>query len=839
MVPELATALLALVLYHNTWDADFAYDDSRAILKNQDLQQDTPLTDLFFDDFWGTPLTHSGSHKSYRPLCVISFRINHFFGGLNPWGYHFTNTVLHAVVTALFTYTAGLFLQRTSVKLLAGLLFASHPIHTEAVAGVVGRADVGACLFFLLSFLSYTRYCRRRDKTLSKEEVDVVKWLWLLFSVLCTTASMLTKEQGITVLAVNAVYDVFVCSRLRLQDLIPALYKEKHRNVREGVLSTVACGVLLLGFRVYFMGNKPPEFAPSDNPASDSDSFLARTLTFNLLPSLNMLLLLYPRLLSFDWSMDAIPLVESVWDVRNLCTLTFYLTLAVVAVHCITEISRTPQVEHKAKSNGVAHNAVYGNGISEHKHSPSSRKQSNNSSPNSSHKVNARHSTETRSLHVLLLSVAIMVFPFIPASNLFFYVGFVIAERVLYIPSMGFCLLVAEGTHVLYETAGRAWRKVVVVATVMLVVVYSARTVVRNEDWHDEEALYRSGIKVNPAKAWGNLANILKTQGNVDEAEQAYRNALQHRGNMGDVHYNLGILLQEGKRYPEAIQSYQMAIQCRPRLAMAHLNLGIVLSTLGRTEEAEKVYRHAATLDDHGLKDPKAHATGVISAIYNLGRLQHDQGRYSEAIDTYMEAIRRRPSHYAPQSLYNMLGESLFKNGQLPEAEDWFKKSLTAKPDHVPAHLTYAKLMAKTNRAVEAEQMYQKAMELDSNSATVHQHYGQYMAETGRSEEAADMMVKAVELGSPEFETIFNAANALRQAGRHDDAEKYYKQATQLKPEVASAHMNLGAILHLNGKYVEAETSYLRALELKPDDTMTMQNLKKLRTILHKQQSRR
>jgi len=53
-----------------------------------------------------------------------------------------------------------------------------------------------------------------------------------------------------------------------------------------------------------------------------------------------------------------------------------------------------------------------------------------------------------------------------------------------------------------------------------------------------------SGIAVNPAKAWGNLANVLNNRGEVDAAEQAYKSALSHRSNMADVHYNLGILLQ-------------------------------------------------------------------------------------------------------------------------------------------------------------------------------------------------------------------------------------------------------------------------------------------------------
>lgn len=56
--------------------------------------------------------------------------------------------------------------------------------------------------------------------------------------------------------------------------------------------------------------------------------------------------------------------------------------------------------------------------------------------------------------------------------------------------------------------------------------------------------LLYTGVSVNPAKAWGNLANVLNNQGKTGEAENAYRNALSHRSNMADVHYNLGILLQ-------------------------------------------------------------------------------------------------------------------------------------------------------------------------------------------------------------------------------------------------------------------------------------------------------
>jgi len=126
---------------------------SRAIVKNPDLLPDTPLWNLLVDDFWGTPLRHSGSHKSYRPLCVLTFRLNYLISGLQPFSYHLTNVVFHAGVTALYVLTVRKAVVGCppEVVLLSGLLFAVHPVHSEAVAGVVGRADVLACFFFLLS----------------------------------------------------------------------------------------------------------------------------------------------------------------------------------------------------------------------------------------------------------------------------------------------------------------------------------------------------------------------------------------------------------------------------------------------------------------------------------------------------------------------------------------------------------------------------------------------------------------------------------------------------------------------------------------------------------------
>jgi len=88
---------------------------------------------VLFNDFWGTPLTHSGSHKSYRPLCVATFRINYYVGAFNPFGYHLVNVLLHSAVCWLVVVLSYVFLHAHFPSLVAGLLFAVHPIHTGKI----------------------------------------------------------------------------------------------------------------------------------------------------------------------------------------------------------------------------------------------------------------------------------------------------------------------------------------------------------------------------------------------------------------------------------------------------------------------------------------------------------------------------------------------------------------------------------------------------------------------------------------------------------------------------------------------------------------------------------
>ncbi|XP_012502820.1 PREDICTED: transmembrane and TPR repeat-containing protein 2 [Propithecus coquereli] len=797
MIAELVSSALGLALYLNTLSADFCYDDSRAIKTNQDLLPETPWTHIFYNDFWGTLLTHSGSHKSYRPLCTLSFRLNHAIGGLNPWSYHLVNVLLHAAVTGLFTSFSKILLGDGYWTFMAGLMFASHPIHTEAVAGIVGRADVGASLFFLLSLLCYIKHCSTRG-------YSATTWGWFLGTGLCAGCSMLWKEQGVTVLAVSAIYDVFVFHRLKMKQILPTIYKRKNLSLFLSISLLTFWGTSLLGARLYWMGNKPPSFSNSDNPAADSDSLLARTLTFFYLPTKNLWLLLCPDTLSFDWSMDAVPLLKTICDWRNLHTVAFYTGLLLLAYYGLKSPSTERECNGKAVTNGKQ-NANGHSCLSDVEYRNSEIKPSFASKVENGIKNDVSQRTQLPSTeNIVILSLSLLIIPFVPATNLFFYVGFVIAERVLYIPSMGFCLLITVGARALYVKVQKRFLKTLIFyATATLIVFYGLKTAIRNGDWQNEEMLYRSGIKVNPAKAWGNLGNVLKSQSKISEAETAYRNALYYRSNMADMLYNLS-----------------------DQVFAAYLNTGIILMNQGKTEEARRTFLKCSEIPDENLKDPHAHKSSVTSCLYNLGKLYHEQGHYE---------VGPIPVHPFPSPLFSSMGEAYMRLSKLPEAEHWYMESLRSKTDHIPAHLTYGKLLALTGRKSEAEKFFLKAIELDPTKGNCYMHYGQFLLEEGRLIEAAEMAKKAAELDSLEFDVVFNAAHMLRQASLNEAAEKYYDLAARLRPNYPAALMNLGAILHLNGRLQKAEANYLRALQLKPDDVITQSNLRKLWNIMEKQ----
>ena len=484
------------------------------MVSNPIVTGSSPLSTLVTSDFWGVPLSHAGSHKSYRPLTSLSFRLDWILGPGSPFQFHLTNLLLHAFATHLFQIFLLSLLRYILLYILviekrdicfsscrtaltASLLFATHPIHSEAVAGIVGRAEILSAVFFLLTLLVQRRHG------------------WSLRASLLAAAATLAKEQGVTVLGVCFVLE-----------LVGRQGGANKRSLLQILLTLVA----ILSLRAAALGGHLPVFSKADNPASHSSSLVTRSLTFLHLPAQNAWLLVCPTKLSFDWSMDALPLVTSLIDPRNIFSLIFYGIMTSLSLPLLTLLP-----------------------ISFQSFKPFLHRGSQFPSPRpTQHGLSCGPS--------LALALSLIVLPFLPATNLFFYVGFVLAERLLYLPSLGFSLLVALGLQKLSQRKPRF----AAVGFLLVLITGSLRTLVRNKDWSSEETLFSSGVNTNPAKSLSNLGTVLHNQGKVELAEAAFREALLHRGNMADTHYNLGILLQGQGRHVEATKAYTAATRFVP-----------------------------------------------------------------------------------------------------------------------------------------------------------------------------------------------------------------------------------------------------------------------------------
>jgi len=141
---HLAVTLICCICFLNSLENGFVHDDIFAVKNNKDIQPDTPVWDIFANDFWGRNLLSTKSHKSYRPLCTLTFRLNYLFCGMNTFGYHIVNLCLHIAVCNLFLcILMDIVFHDALVSLLAVSLFASHPVHVEAVSRFF-------CLFLLI-----------------------------------------------------------------------------------------------------------------------------------------------------------------------------------------------------------------------------------------------------------------------------------------------------------------------------------------------------------------------------------------------------------------------------------------------------------------------------------------------------------------------------------------------------------------------------------------------------------------------------------------------------------------------------------------------------------------
>ncbi|XP_053575210.1 protein O-mannosyl-transferase TMTC3 [Bombina bombina] len=717
------TGVLLCVVFACYWNSlfcGFVFDDVSAILDNKDLHPSTPIKKLFQNDFWGTPMSEERSHKSYRPLTVLTFRLNYLFSELNAMSYHLLNVILHAAVCVMFLRVCKLFLDpRTS--LIAALLFAVHPIHTEAVTGVVGRAELLSSIFLLAAFLSYTK---------SKGPDNSIVWTPIAVAVFLVAVATLCKEQGITVVGVCCVYEVFIAQGYTLPvlwDITIQILRGKG-SIPYSILQTLLklivlmfSTLLLVVVRVQVIQSQLPVFTRFDNPAAVSTT-PARQLTFNYLLPVNAWLLLNPSELCCDWTMGTIPLVESILDIRNLATLIFFSVLGVLVVFSV----RYPGDSSKT----------------------------------------------------VLMALCLIVLPFIPASNLFFPVGFVVAERVLYVPSMGFCMLVAHGWK---KLSSKRLKKLSWICLALVLFTHAVKTFNRNWDWESEYTLFMSALK-NLSPNRGSLLPVscyANSSGCTNYFNELINGCVQIRkSSMKECLINDDI--------------------------GAHMNVGRTYKNLNKSKEAEESYLIAKSLMPQIIPGKKY-------------------------------AARVAPNHL---NVYINLANLIRANeSRLEEADQLYRQAISMRPDFKQAYISRGELLLKMNKPLEAKEAYIKALELDRLNADLWYNLAIVFIELKDPSEALKNFNQALELNRKHKLALFNSALLMQESGNprlRPEARKRLLTYIEEEPHDANGYFNLGMLAMDEKKDIDAEKWLKKAIMLQHGFRSALFNL----ALLYSQSSR-
>jgi Flp pilus assembly protein TadD len=624
-------ALVTVVLYWPATSHDFInYDDPDYVTANPYVQGGLSWEGVK----WAFRNTEQAAY--WAPVMWLSHMLAWQLFGLNPWGHHLINVLLHALNTVLVFVLLRRLTGAMWRSMLVAALFGLHPLRVESVAWVTERKDVLSTCFGLLALIFYVRYAQKRSRAESRESsagnsglaLDLRPpgaakrsedgsaldyWLALFFFAL----GLMSKPMLVTWPFVMLLLDYWPLGRVssdgwrvtRFRIPVPQLLGATKRS--EGgsslnhllleklpffglaaVASVVTFVVQQRGGAVKMVQNLPLG-ARSGNALISYCRYLAKLFW----PT--DLAIFYPH--------------PGYWPVKQVL-LAGGLILG-ITVLLVVKRGRYP---------------------------------------------------------FLLTGWLWFCGTLVPVIGLVQAGLVAMADRFTYVPLLGVLIVVTWGA---YELT-RSWRYqelALSVAGCAAIILCLGLTRQQLGYWKDDETLYRHALAVteNNYLAHNNLGHVLLKKDRIDEAINQFQEAIRLGPDFAAVHYNLGTALLKKDRIDEAISQFQETIRLKPDFAEAHNNLGSALVMKGQTDEAISQYRETIRLKPDDAE-----------AYNNLGNALVEKGKIDEAINQYQEAIRLTPDD---AEAHNNLGSALLEKGQTDEAISQYQEAIRLKPDFAEA----------------------------------------------------------------------------------------------------------------------------------------------------------
>jgi hypothetical protein len=602
-------ASVAAAAYGNALGNGFAYDDVQIVVDDENLADASALPGRLLEPYW--PKDVDGDLGLWRPLTTATLAIQRQLVGLRPAVFHGVNLVLHGLVTALVVLLAAHFVPVPAAG-LAGLLFAVHPVHVEAVANVVGLAELLSTALYLTACLLFLRGTRPDEEGPGSGTTAVLAGLY--------AAAFLTKESAVTLPAALVLLDL-VRRPVAVRAVGPWL---RRRGPVLLVLALTAGAVLAVRYSV--LGT----LASPDPPlGAQRLAEMPRIWTLAVVWLHMARLLVFPATLSADYSPAVIPLLTGWTPAAVAGALVALAALALALVAWGSSIgSRTPV------TTGAGEDPSAGPGTGDARVPPG---------------------------RLPALAVVWFVVTISPVSNVLFLSGILLAERTLYLPSVGFLVVVGWlGARLVAQRGALGGAVLVVVFALMF-----GRAWTRTPTWSSTESVFLTLADEHPAsgRAQWMVGDMLASRGQVGRAKW---------------HWARAVSLLDSSPW--------------------------LLRELGQ----DAVRRGEERLGEFLLLRASAEAPERVSAARRLALFYSSQGRHAEAVVFARRVVERDPEDVA---FWHLLAGSLEATGAWSEALEARERVIELGEDPWQQWLSLARLRLTVGDTAKAREALGEALE--------------------------------------------------------------------------------------------------------------------------------
>jgi len=308
---------------------------------------------------------------------------------------------------------------------------------------------------------------------------------------------------------------------------------------------------------------------------------------------------------------------------------------------------------------------------------------------------------------ILAFSLSWILATLAPASNIIFLSSRPIAEQRLYIPSLGFSLLLGLGLEKACMSNARIFRTrltvrlLAIIAAIALFFSYAFTIVARNRDWVDSVRFWKKTAESSPesGRADYNLGVAYSRAGDHEKAIEVYRQIIKKTEQYAEPYNSLGNEYRELGMIKEAKASFEKALAIDPDFAEAHNNLGVINNDMGKVKLAISSYEKAIELDPD-----------YTEAYCNLGKVYMDTGDNGRAVVLFKKCIEIDPLY---AEAYNNLGSAYAAQKNYQDALAAYMDAIEKNPRYAEAYNNFGVILLKANEMERALLFFKKSFEID------------------------------------------------------------------------------------------------------------------------------